>query len=159
MHPQKPNICKLQHGEKCCPRAEYGIWHDGSSIFDGIIRFWAFGLAKMAGKTIFIKLLSVPSINSLCNAFEKTVNRWCWWRFDENGLSCHFGRPKRSESDYPIKNRWPIMSDSRFSSGAAFFIMLKFAYIWLLGIHLGSHRRPLRDWTPPKWYFGCHLIA
>ena len=153
MHPQKPNICKLQHGGKCCPRAEYGIWHDGSSIFDGIIRFWAFGLAKMAGKAIFFELLSEPPINSFCNAFEKTGNRWRYWQFDKNDLSCHFGKPKSSESDNPIKNRWTIKSDSKFSSGVAFLTMLKFAYFWLLGVHLGSHRGPLRDRTLQNMIF------
>ena len=145
--PKKPKICKLQHGQKCHPRAEFGIWHDGSSIFDEIVRFWAFGLAKIAGKAIFIKLLSAPPITIFCNASEKTGNRWRKRQYYENSLSCNFGKPKSSESDYLIKHRWTIMSDSKLSSGVAFLTMLKFAYFWLLGVHLGSHRGPLRDRT------------
>ena len=154
MYSQKQKICKLQLGQKGYPRAEFGIWHYGSSIFDGIIRFWAFGLAKMAGKAIFFELLSEPPINSFCNAFEKTGNRWRYWQFDKNDLSCHFGKPKSSESDNPIKNRWTIKSDSKFSSGVAFLTMLKFAYFWHLGLYLGSHRGPLSGRTSPNMIFG-----
>ena len=48
-----PKICKLQDAQKCWPRAEFGIWQDGSSNFHGRIRFWAFQLAILAGKAIF----------------------------------------------------------------------------------------------------------
>ena len=82
-----PKICKLQHGQKCHPRAEFGIWHNGSSVFDGIVRFWAFGLAKIAGKAIFIKLLSAPPITIFCNASEKTGNRWHKRQYYENSLT------------------------------------------------------------------------
>ena len=108
----------------------------------------------MEGKAIFIELLSAPPINSFCNAFEKTGNRWRYWQFDKNDLSCHFGKPKSSESDNPIKNKWSIKSDSKFSSGVAFLTMLKSAYFWLLGVHLGSHRSPLRSGTSPNMIFG-----
>ena len=46
------------------------------------------------------------------------------------------------------------MSDSKFSSGVAFLTMLKFAYFWLLGVHLGSQRGPLRDSTLQNMTFG-----
>ena len=85
---------------------------------------------------------------------NKPVNKWGWLLCDENGLSCNFGKPKSSESDYPIKNRWTIMSDSKFSSGVAFLTMLKFAYFWLLGVHLGSYRGPLRDRFLHNMIFG-----
>ena len=154
MYSQKQKICKLQLGQKGYPRAEFGIWLDGSSIFDGIIRFWAFGLAKMAGKAIFFELLSEPPINSFCNAFEKTGNRWRYWQFDKNDLSCHFGKPKSSESDNPIKNRWTIKSDSKFSSGVAFLTMLKFAYFRVFLITFGLPQGPLRSRTSPNMIFG-----
>ena len=157
MYPKILKICKLLHGQKCHPRAEFGIWHDGSSIFDEIVRFWAFGLAKIAGKAIFIKLLSAPPITIFCNASEKTGNRWRKRQYYENSLSCNFGKPKSSESDYLIKHRWTIMSDSKLSSGVAFLTMLKFAYFWLLGVHLGSHRSPLRSGTSSNTIFGMFI--
>ena len=46
------------------------------------------------------------------------------------------------------------MSDSKFSSGVAFLTMLKFAYFWHFGVHLGSHRGPLRDRTLQNMTFG-----
>ena len=45
------------------------------------------------------------------------------------------------------------MSDSKFSSGVAFLTMLKFAYFWLLGVHLRSHKGPLRDRTLQNMIF------
>ena len=52
------------------------------------------------------------------------------WKGAENGLSCQYGKLKSSESDSPMKIRWPILSDSKFSSGPAFLSILKFAYFW-----------------------------
>ena len=46
------------------------------------------------------------------------------------------------------------MSDSKFSTGVAFLTMLKFAYFWLLGVHLGSYRSLLRGWTFSNIIFG-----
>ena len=46
------------------------------------------------------------------------------------------------------------MSDSKLSSGVAFLTMLKFAYFWLLGVHLGSQRGHLRDSTLQNMMFG-----
>ena len=57
-----PKICKLQDTQKCRPRAEFGIWQDGSSSFHGTIRFWAFQLAKLTGKAIFITPPVAPPI-------------------------------------------------------------------------------------------------
>ena len=57
-----PKICKLQDAQKCWPRAEFGIWQDGSSNFHGRIRFWAFQLAILAGKAIFSTFLVAPPI-------------------------------------------------------------------------------------------------
>ena len=57
-----PKICKLQDAQKCWPRAEFGIWQDGSSNFHGRIRFWAFQLAILTGKAIFITHLVAPPI-------------------------------------------------------------------------------------------------
>ena len=57
-----PKICKLQDAQKCWPRAEFGIWQDGSSNFHGRIRFWAFQLAILAGKAIFSTFPVAPSI-------------------------------------------------------------------------------------------------
>ena len=108
----------------------------------------------MAGKAIFFELLSEPPINSFCNAFEKTGNRWRYWQFDKNDLSCHFGKPKSSESDNPIKNRWTIKSDSKFSLGVAFLTMLKFAYFRVFLITFGLPQGPLRNRTSPNMIFG-----
>ena len=47
---------------KMLPRAEFGIWQDGSSSFHGKIRFWAFQLAKLTGKAIFSTLPVAPPI-------------------------------------------------------------------------------------------------
>ena len=60
-----PKICKLQDAQKCWPRAEFGIWQDGSSSFHGTIRFWAFQLAKLAGKAIFSNFPEATSIINL----------------------------------------------------------------------------------------------
>ena len=57
-----PKICKLQDAQKCRPRAEFGIWQDGSSNFHGRIRFWAFQLAILAGKAIFSTFPAAPPI-------------------------------------------------------------------------------------------------
>ena len=58
-----PKICKLQDAQKCWPRAEFGIWQDGSSNFHGRIRFWAFQLAILAGKAIFSTFPVAPPIS------------------------------------------------------------------------------------------------
>ena len=55
-------ICNFQHAHKRCPRAKFSIWQDGSSSFHGTIRFWAFQLAKLAGKAIFSTFPVVPPI-------------------------------------------------------------------------------------------------
>ena len=57
-----PKICKLQDAQKCRPRAEFGIWQDGSSNFHERIRFWAFQLAILAGKAIFSTFLVAPPV-------------------------------------------------------------------------------------------------
>ena len=59
---KKPKICKLQDAQKCRPRAEFGIWQDGSSNFHGRIRFWAFQLAILAGKAILSTFPVAPPI-------------------------------------------------------------------------------------------------
>ena len=55
-------ICNFQHAQKRRPRAEFSIWQDGSSSFHGTIRFWAFQLAKLTGKAIFITPPAAPPI-------------------------------------------------------------------------------------------------
>ena len=55
---KKPKIWKLQGAQKCLPL-------DGSSSFDGTIRFWAFGLVKLAGKAIFIMFHVAPPIKKI----------------------------------------------------------------------------------------------
>ena len=118
-----PKICKLQDAQKCWPRAEFGIWQDGSSNFHGRIRFWAFQLAILAGKAIFSTFSVAPPI--IISDFSKISEMIIG---AENGLSCQFGKLKSLESDSPMKTRWPILSDCKFSSGAAFLSILKIAY-------------------------------
>ena len=55
-------ICNFQDAQKRRPQAEFAIWQHGSSSFHGRIRFWAFQLAILAGKTIFSTFLVAPPI-------------------------------------------------------------------------------------------------
>ena len=76
-----PKICKLQDAQKCLPRAEFGIWLDGSSSFHGRIRIWAFQLAKVAEKAIFstfpvappIIILEISNISEIGGAIGKVL--------------------------------------------------------------------------------------
>ena len=78
-------------------------------------------------------------------------NRWRYWKGAENGLSCQYGKLKSSESDSPMKIRWPILSDSKFSSGLAFLSILKFAYFW----HFYIGKKISDSWV---WnYVPCHV--
>ena len=130
-----PKICKLQDAQKCRPWAEFGIWQDGSSSFHGTISFWAFQLARLAGKAIFSNFpVAPPIIISEISEKSEMIIGGATGGGDENGLSCQFGKLKSSESDYPMKTRWPILSDSKFSTGPAFLSILNFVYFWLFCI-------------------------
>ena len=76
--PQKAKNMQISTWQKQFNRAESEIWHDRSSIFDGIFRFWAFGLAKIARKAIFIILPLAKPIASFFRCIAKNGNRWRW---------------------------------------------------------------------------------
>ena len=66
-----PKIYKLQDAQKCRPRAEFGIWQDGSPNFHERIKFWAFQLAILAGKAIFSTFPVAPPI--IITEISKTI--------------------------------------------------------------------------------------
>ena len=159
MYPQKPKICKFQHDKKRCPRAESGIWHDGSSIFDGITRPWAFGLAKLVGKAISIKLLSAPSINSFCYVIEELLKDGADRNLMKMAFLAILASPKAQNLIIPSKIDDPSCQIPYSARGQHFPPCWSLHIFCFWGCILALTRAPWGEGLPPTLYLRCPLIA